>query len=147
MNKKTGLTLGGVAVVAAIGIGAYVLRPNPAPQPAANVDETGAPIVQVAVPDQLSDAARRGKRAFEAKCATCHGRNAAGQAGVAPPLIHDYYKPSHHGDQAFLLAAQNGVRAHHWPFGNMPPVQGVTTASVRDIVAFVREIQRYNGIE
>jgi hypothetical protein len=39
------------------------------------------------------------------------------------------------------------VRAHHWRFGNMPPVDGVNRAEVEKIVAYVRALQRANGIE
>jgi len=80
------------------------------------------------------------------KCAACHGANAAGQDGVAPPLVHVIYEPSHHGDEAFQRAAELGVRGHHWPFGNMPPVEGVTRADVTMITAYIRELQRANGI-
>ena len=103
-------------------------------------------MVQVVVPETFSDNARIGQVAFEAKCAACHGANAAGQDGVAPPLVHKIYEPSHHGDAAFLLAARNGVRAHHWRFGDMPPVEGVTDGDVKMIIAYVRELQRANGI-
>ena len=48
--------------------------------------------------------AQSGKRGFEAKCAACHGVNAAGQDGVAPPLVHKIYEPSHHGDESFQRA-------------------------------------------
>ncbi len=106
----------------------------------------GAAMVEVAVPETLSENAQIGKAAFEAKCAVCHGVNAAGKDGVAPPLVHKIYEPSHHGDAAFLVAAKNGVRAHHWRFGNMPPVEGVTDGDVKMIVAYVRELQRANGI-
>ena len=109
--------------------------------------ESGAAIVQVVVPEELSTNAQIGKIVFEAKCAACHGANAAGQNGVAPPLVHKIYEPSHHGDASFIQAAKNGVRAHHWGFGNMPPVEGLTTADVKMIVAYVRELQRSNGIE
>ena len=85
-------------------------------------------------------------KAKAAVCAACHGANAAGQNGVAPPLVHKIYEPSHHGDAAFLLAAKQGVRAHHWKFGNMPPVEGVTPGDVKMVVAYVRELQRANGI-
>ena len=98
-------------------------------------------------PAELSAEAQIGKVGFEAKCATCHGTNAAGQDGVAPPLVHKIYEPSHHGDAAFWLATQNGVRAHHWPFGNMPPIDGLTRADVRAITTYVRALQRANGIE
>ncbi|WP_442970573.1 c-type cytochrome [Roseovarius sp. D22-M7] len=106
----------------------------------------GAPIVEVRLSAQLSPEATIGKRAFEAKCAECHGADAAGQDGVAPPLIHRIYEPSHHSDEAFQLAVRTGVRAHHWPFGNMPPVEGLTRADVQYIVRYVREVQRENGI-
>ncbi|MCR9111366.1 MAG: cytochrome c [Rhodobacteraceae bacterium] len=103
-------------------------------------------MVDVTVPETLSANAEIGKVVFEAKCAICHGENAAGQDGVAPPLVHKIYEPSHHGDAAFLLAAKNGVRAHHWRFGNMPPVEDVTDGDVKMIIAYVRELQRANGI-
>jgi len=106
----------------------------------------GAPIVEVALPAELSEQAQIGKRAFEAKCAECHGTNAAGQNGVAPPLVHKIYEPSHHSDMAFVLAAKNGVRAHHWTFGNMPPVEGLTDGDVKLIARYVRELQKENGI-
>lgn len=86
------------------------------------------------------------KCAYDAVCAACHGLNGQGQAGVAPPLVHKIYEPSHHGDMAFVLAAQNGVRAHHWKFGNMPAVEGVTRSDILDIVSYIRALQRANGI-
>nr|WP_246100898.1 cytochrome c [Palleronia caenipelagi] len=103
-------------------------------------------LADVVVPDTLSANAQVGKVAFEAKCAECHGENAAGKDKAGPPLIHKIYEPSHHGDASFLLAAQNGVRAHHWSFGNMPAVDGVTDGDVKSIIAYVRELQRANGI-
>ncbi len=109
--------------------------------------QAGAALVEVMVPEALSAEARTGETYFNAVCASCHGANAAGQDGVAPPLVHRIYEPSHHGDMAFVLAARNGVRAHHWPFGNMPPVkQRLTDAELAALVAYVRELQRANGI-
>ncbi len=130
-----------LAVVAILVVGAIVWRFYP--QKAAPGE--GAPIVEVTVPE-LGTQALAGKAAFDANCASCHGANAAGQDGVAPPLVHIIYEPNHHGDQAFLLAAKQGVRAHHWPFGDMPPVEGVSEAEVQRIVAYVRTLQRANGI-
>ena len=106
----------------------------------------GAVLVDVIVPEALSDNAQIGKRAFDANCATCHGANAAGQDGVAPPLVHMIYEPGHHGDEAFQRAAAAGVQSHHWRFGNMPAVDGITRADVTLIVAYIRELQRANGI-
>jgi mono/diheme cytochrome c family protein len=95
---------------------------------------------------ELSASARRGAGVFDANCAACHGKNAAGtQQG--PPLIHKIYEPNHHSDMSFQRAVKLGVRAHHWPFGNMPPVAGVAEAEVSQIIAYVRELQRANGIQ
>lgn len=105
----------------------------------------GAPLVEIKIPP-LSDRAELGKLAFETSCAACHGKNAVGQDGIAPPLVHKIYEPNHHGDEAFLLAAKNGVRSHHWQFGNMPPVPNVPDDSIALIVDYVRELQRANGI-
>ena len=107
----------------------------------------GAAIVQVALPAELDEQAQMGKRAFEAVCADCHGANAAGQNGMAPPLVHKTYEPSHHGDYAFLAAVRNGVQSHHWDFGDMPPIDGLTDADVANVVAYVRALQRENGID
>ncbi len=151
---KLGLLIGGV-FVAGLGVAIWQFI-QPAEQPAGSMvhpDPTaisdlvqGAPIVEVRLPEQLSPEATIGQRAFETVCAACHGANAAGQNSVAPPLIHRTYEPSHHADEAFQLAVRNGVRAHHWPFGNMPPVEGLTRAEVQYIARYIREVQRENGI-
>nr|WP_229802048.1 cytochrome c [Amylibacter ulvae] len=93
----------------------------------------------------LTGAAVMGKTFFDAKCAQCHGTNASGTEN-APPLVHIIYEPNHHGDESFLRAATQGVRAHHWQFGDMPPVEGITQGEVKQIIAYVRSLQRANGI-
>lgn len=108
--------------------------------------EQGDAIASVKIPAEFSGVALIGKRGFDAKCAVCHGDNGAGQNGIAPPLVHKIYEPSHHSDASFIQAAKNGVRSHHWDFGNMPPVQGLTDSDVKNIAAYVRELQRENGI-
>lgn len=143
-----------IAVFVLGGLGFYWTARQASPedtpasiQPAApSALASNAPIVDVAVPAELSADARMGQRGFEAKCASCHGTHAAGQTGVAPPLVHKIYEPNHHSDVAFVLAAKNGVRAHHWQFGNMPPVDGVTNADVMLIARYIRELQQENGI-
>jgi mono/diheme cytochrome c family protein len=108
--------------------------------------EEGTALVAIKTPESYSQNAQIGQRLFKAKCADCHGPNAVGQAGVAPPLIHVIYEPNHHGDESFQRAVALGVRAHHWKFGNMPAVAGLTRAEVKSIIAYVRELQRHNGI-
>lgn len=111
-----------------------------------DVRSGGEALVEVAVPEMTADQ-RRGETAFNAGCASCHGINAAGRDGMAPPLVHKIYEPSHHSDMAFVLAAKQGVRQHHWRFGNMPPQPDVTDEQMQSIIAYVRTLQRANGIQ
>lgn len=108
--------------------------------------DEGQALAAVTLPATLSAEAKAGRQAFAANCASCHGPSAEGRAGVAPPLVHKIYEPSHHGDLAFVMAARNGVRAHHWPFGDMPPVPGLTDRDLAGVIRFVREVQVANGI-
>ena len=103
-------------------------------------------IVNVNYPQLLSGDAQIGKKYFEDKCAQCHGDLAGGIQGLAPPLVHKIYEPSHHNDMSFYLAVKNGVRSHHWNFGNMPPVKNLEKNKVTKIINYIRELQRYNGI-
>tara|TARA_R110002051_G_scaffold146786_2_gene219540 strand:- start:12950 stop:13402 length:453 start_codon:yes stop_codon:yes gene_type:complete len=108
--------------------------------------EVGDTIAEVIIPASLSQNAQIGKTAFEGACSACHGVNADGKKGFAPPLVHVTYEPGHHGDEAFWRATQNGVQSHHWDFGNMPQIEGLTRSDVNYIVAYVRELQQANGI-
>lgn len=120
------------------------LKPQKVAEQAGNA--AGATMVEVILPANFTTQEQMGETAFNAKCAACHGDNGAGRDSIAPPLIHKIYEPSHHGDMSFQLAAMNGVRAHHWPFGNMPAVDGVTPSDITNITAYIRAIQRANGI-
>lgn len=115
------------------------------PSKIAETGRTGNPIVSVSVP-VLSAADQEGEGLFNAKCATCHGKDAAGQEGVAPPLVHVIYEPNHHADQSFHRAVQRGTRQHHWPFGDMRPVPDLTAEDVQKIIGYVRALQKANGI-
>jgi len=106
--------------------------------------EAGGDTGEIVVPD-LSAPAVAGERLFAANCAECHGQNGAGTE-KGPPLIHAIYNPGHHPDAAFHGAAAQGVRQHHWPFGNMPPQPQLTTDDIASIIRFVREVQEANGI-
>lgn len=87
-----------------------------------------------------------GERVFTARCVACHGARGVG-TDSGPPLVHKIYRPSHHGDFSFNLAVTRGVRAHHWKFGDMKKVEGVTRAEIEAIIAYVRALQREAGID
>ena len=87
-----------------------------------------------------------GETTFNTNCAACHGKQAAG-TDHGPPLVHKVYEPNHHGDQAFQRAAAEGVKAHHWEFGNMPKIPAVTPGDVDQVVKYVRWLQRQAGIQ
>lgn len=134
-----------ILVVAAAAGGWLLLRaPDPGPGPEQVAGMAGE-MLAVELP-ALEGAEFVGKQVFAARCSECHGANAGGIEGAGPPLIHKTYEPSHHGDMAFVLAATRGVRAHHWRFGDMPPVEGITQGEIKAVVDFIRKVQRANGI-
>ena len=141
MHKKTVVLMALVTV--GLVVGYTTMKPVPE-APAPPSVETA--MVKVTLPATLTSRAQLGKTAFEGKCAACHGVNGAGNVNAGPPLIHKIYEPSHHGDESFQYATAMGVHAHHWRFGNMPPVEGITRAEVGTIIAYIREVQRANGI-
>ena len=134
-----------IALLGLLGLGLWWLSETDTPEPT-TVTDTGSALVAVNLPDALSGNAEVGETIFNAKCSACHGDLAAGRAGIAPPLVHKIYEPSHHADEAFQRAVAVGVRQHHWPFGNMAPVEGLTRGDVAMVVAYIRELQRANGI-
>jgi mono/diheme cytochrome c family protein len=87
-----------------------------------------------------------GETLYLASCAACHGADLRGTP-VGPSHLSVIYQPGHHTDDGFRLAAFSGVRAHHWNFGDMPPVAGVTEDDMDRIIAFIREKQRTEGFE
>ena len=86
-----------------------------------------------------------GSTKFEKFCAECHGTWAGG-TDRGPPLLHVYYVKSHHGDSAFYRAIFQGSPQHHWTFGDMKPVEGVTREDAGQIIEYVRWLQAEKGI-
>jgi len=107
---------------------------HPAPSPAA--------LAAAKTPEEFA----KGEAAFNRSCAACHGLAAAG-TDHGPTFIHPIYQPSHHGDQSFILAARMGVRAHHWNYGDMPKVEGATDDDLKQIIGYIRWLQRQAGIK
>ena len=94
---------------------------------------------------QVPEEFHQGEERFNVLCSRCHGVYARG-TGNGPPLVHKIYEPSHHGDFAFQRAAAQGVRAHHWEFGNMPKIVDASPDDVTLIIQYVRWLQRKAGI-
>jgi hypothetical protein len=63
-------------------------------------------------------------------CAVCHGPAATGSM-QGPPLVHEIYEPGHHPDELFVRAVMEGVAQHHWDFGPMPRIGGLSEATSR----------------
>jgi mono/diheme cytochrome c family protein len=134
MNRRLRLAAGFVSVILIVGACA---------DPPPSSEEQIADIVRAAsIPMELS----AGETAYTANCATCHGERGLGTER-GPPFINIIYEPAHHADIAFTMAAERGVQAHHWNFGNMPPVPAVSTEQVAQIVAYIRYLQRQVGIQ
>ncbi|MGO4917603.1 c-type cytochrome [Pseudogemmobacter sp. W21_MBD1_M6] len=143
MNRSISI----LATLAILATGVYLIFVSPQEQDASLTPaRSGAAMVNVKLPT-LTGNQILGETAYNGTCAACHGPSGAGQDGVAPPLVHKIYEPNHHADFSFQMAVQNGAQAHHWPFGNMPPQSGLTKSDVANIIAYVRALQRANGIQ
>lgn len=123
----------GVAVLFLAGI-VYLLVPKSREADVPNVNRPA-----------FSESATLGQALFDTHCVACHGAYATGSK-QGPPLIHPFYRPRHHDDTAIVRAIKNGVIAHHWQFGDMAPVTGLSDSEVIDLISFLRELQRANGI-
>lgn len=88
----------------------------------------------------------RGADLYQMNCAACHGADLTGTER-GPSHLSVVYAPSHHGDGAFLVAIEVGARAHHWNFGDMPPIEGLTAEDIAAITSFVRSEQELRGLE
>ena len=138
MKKIVMFIVGGVAVIAVI---AFVSMGGSTETTDA---EAGENEFNIPVQDALLVA--EGDVLYQANCASCHGADLRGTA-LGPSHLSVVYQPGHHGDVAFALAAINGVRAHHWGFGDMDPIPGLSQEDLDRIIAHVRETQRIEGFE
>ncbi len=87
-----------------------------------------------------------GAALYAESCALCHGADLRGSA-MGPSHLSQVYEPGHHSDDSFRNAVANGSPAHHWDFGDMPPVPGLSDDEVDAIIAFVRQQQETHGFE
>lgn len=83
---------------------------------------------------------------YAANCASCHGSDLGGTER-GPSHLSIVYEAAHHGDDSFRSAIAQGAGQHHWNFGDMPPIPGLSDDQVDDIIAFVRAEQKRQGFE
>ena len=153
MMKRTSLSIGVIGLALLSGcseptndVTGAQDRSASAPTPAVP-EGTDAPRAEFRIPPEDFQAVpARGADLFAAHCASCHGTGALG-SDQGPPLIHRIYEPSHHSDLAFYRAVALGVHQHHWDFGAMPPIPGVSGEDAAHIIAWIRREQRAAGIE
>lgn len=118
-----------IILLAVIVIGglAYTIWPAKVQnsQNSADAPVAGGAIANVILPDTLTQNAQIGKRAFEISCASCHGVNAAGQGGIAPPLVHIIYETSQHLTLTMMGGAMGGRHDgdNIWAFNNVSDLQ------------------------
>ncbi len=87
----------------------------------------------------------RGEALYNRTCSAGPGAGARGTA-KGPPFLDTVYEPNHHADIAFYRAPEMGVRAHHWKFGDMPKLPGVTQDDLAKIIPYIRWLQKQAGI-
>jgi mono/diheme cytochrome c family protein len=105
-----------------------------------------APATGSHIPKQDPDLVTEGGPLYAASCAECHGEDLRG-TNKGPSHLSIVYEPGHHSDFAFDRAVKVGTPQHHWPYGPMEPVAGLSDRQIEAIIAYVREAQRIEGFE
>ena len=130
------VAMGVMAATACVGMEepTPMVMKTPTPDPTNTVNtETGSPTYLA------------GLDLFNMNCAQCHGEKATGSE-VGPPLIHEVYQSYHHPNFSFHAAVNKGVPAHHWFYGDMPPIPGLSNEDVEKIICYVRKLQDDSGM-
>jgi mono/diheme cytochrome c family protein len=132
-SRKIALVVGIILVAVGVIMGGRYL-----------IESRAKPRGSIVMPE-LSSEAKNGEIAFTTYCVSCHGKNAGG-TDKGPSLVEQIYSPAHHSDFSFVRAITLGVPQHHWLFGGMPPQPQVGKREIDQIVVYLRELQRANGI-
>jgi mono/diheme cytochrome c family protein len=96
--------------------------------------------------DTSAGAPEAGQVLYGENCASCHGTDLRG-TDKGPSHLSKVYEPGHHSDASFVNAIRNGSPEHHWDFGDMEPVEGLSDDDIEAIITFVRQKQEEEGFE
>ncbi len=99
-----------------------------------------------AEPAGASSTGDLGAEVYANSCASCHGVDLRG-TDRGPSQLSIVYEPNHHTDDSYRSAITNGVRQHHWSFGDMPPVEGLNKEEIEAVIQFIRSEQQRQGFE
>ena len=111
---------------------------EPAPTATSDAPAPSTTAAAPAVPD--------GAAVYQHYCAECHGVDLRG-TDKGPSQLSIVYEPNHHGDYAYRVAIRDGTREHHWWFGDMPPVEGITDLEIEKVISYIRAEQERLGFE
>ena len=117
-----------------------------APTTAAEATASATSAVTSSSPTQTSTSEPDGAAAYQQYCAQCHGVDLRG-TDQGPSQLSIIYEPGHHGDYSFRAAIRDGSPEHHWWFGDMPPVEGISDSEIEAVIMFVRAEQERLGFE
>jgi mono/diheme cytochrome c family protein len=97
----------------------------------------GLPMVTLGAPKGNASA---GKQVFAAHCQMCHGADGQGNAGLAQ-MLHTTIPPLGSKEVQALSDAQIQEVIEKGK-GKMTPVQGLSSANVDNVIAFVRTLAK-----
>lgn len=143
-GRLRALAVGLVAFAFAVACGADAgdagdsLAAEPAPTSSTAAPPSASTAAAPVVPD--------GAAVYQQYCAECHGVDLRG-TDKGPSQLSIVYEPNHHGDYAYRVAIREGTREHHWWFGDMPPVEGMTDLEIEEVISFIRAEQQRLGFE
>ena len=92
-----------------------------------------------------SQSFQQGGIAFIEECAGCHGRLAQG-TDRGPNLIHPDYGPGNRSDAQIRQVVREGVPTRRRDYVDMLPTTNLSEHKLEQMVTYLREIQRMNGI-